>query len=164
MIKKIFAAAALAALAASAQAAQPGSVYAGVDAGLTKGDDMSSKASYGAFLGYNLSQNFALETGYRRLWSGTEQGMDGRIDQFAVSLLGSVPVADNLSLYGRLGYNRLEAKVDAGALGSYKDKTSRALLGVGFKYDVDQHYSLRMEVQRPASGTTNLSLGLGYAF
>ncbi|GAB3398112.1 outer membrane beta-barrel protein [Massilia agilis] len=164
MIKKILAAAALATLAASSQAAGPGTTYAGVDVGAThiKGD--SNQVSYGAFLGYNFNQNFAGEIGVRRLWSDTQDWNEARMDQIAVSAIGSLPVNAATSVYGRVGYNRLNAKVDMGKYGSVSDNTSGLLLGVGVKYDFDSNISGRVELQRPHSDVLNLSAGISYAF
>ena len=120
MFKKIAAASALLIASSAAFAAQPNTFYAGGDVGKTKVDDVSKRdTSVGGFVGYNFHENFAIEAGYRRLadyniYVGTPAigFVDGsaKLDQAHLSLVGSLPVAQNLSLYGRLGANRLEAK------------------------------------------------------
>ena len=106
MLKKIIAAAAFATLASSAFAAQPGTFYAGLDAGSTKVDDLGeSKASYGGFVGYNFHPNFAAEVGARRLGSWG----DVDVNQYQVSLVGTLPLQNNFNVFGRVGYNKLDA-------------------------------------------------------
>jgi OOP family OmpA-OmpF porin len=72
-------------------------------------------------------------------------------------------VAQNLSLYGRLGVNRLEAKVSSAGY-SAKDSTTKALYGVGLNYAFTPAVSARLEVQKPSSDATNLSAGVAFNF
>jgi OOP family OmpA-OmpF porin len=173
MFKKIAAAAALLIASSAAFAAQPNTFYAGVDAGRTKADDFSDRdTSVGGFVGYNFHQNFAIEGGYRRLadfdiYVGAPSigFVDGKakVDQAHLSLVGSLPVAQNLSLYGRLGVNRLEAKVSSAGY-SAKDSTTKSLYGVGLNYAFTPAVSARLEVQKPSSDATNLSAGVAFNF
>lgn len=173
MFKKIAAASALLIASSAAFAAQPNTFYAGADVGKTKVDDVSKRdTSVGGFVGYNFHQNFAVEAGYRRLadydiyvGSPSTAFMEGsaKVDQAHLSLVGSLPVAQNLSLYGRLGVNRLEAKVSSAGF-SAKDSTTKALYGVGLSYAFTPAVSARLEVQKPASDATNLSAGVAFQF
>lgn len=168
MFKKIAAATALVLASSAAFAAQPGTVYAGADVGRTKIDDVSERdTSYGAFVGYNFHQNFAIEAGYRRL-ADVDYRAGGvtanvKADQLALSVVGSLPVAENLSVYGRLGANRLEAKARVANV-SVKDNETKALYGVGLNYAFSPTLSARVEVQKPASDVTNLSAGVAFQF
>ncbi|MBY0241930.1 MAG: outer membrane beta-barrel protein [Burkholderiaceae bacterium] len=164
MIKKIAAAAALAVLATSTFAAEPAGVYAGLDVGSTKLDDLSGrKTSVGGFVGYQFNETFAVEGGYRRLASFTDSGVDVKANQAAVSVIASLPVTAGIKVFGRLGYNRLEAKASAGR-GSFSDSTSSAVYGVGASFDVSPVVAVRAEWQRPSSDSNNLSLGVSYKF
>jgi OOP family OmpA-OmpF porin len=175
MFKKIAAAAALLIASSAALAAQPNTFYAGLDAGRTKVNDISGRdTSVGAFVGYNFHQNFAVEGGLRRLadydikvsgvgGSGSFVGGTARVDQAHLSVVGSLPVGESFSVFGRLGLNRLEAKVSAAGFKD-SDSTTRALYGVGMSYAFTPAVSARVEVQKPASDATNLSAGVSFQF
>jgi hypothetical protein len=159
MFKKIAVAAVLATLAASSFAAAPG-FYAGVDVGSTKVDGLSGdKTSYGILGGYNFNQNVAVEVGYARLAKWNISGTSLNLDQADVSVIGTVPLNNQFSIYGRLGYNNLDASVDG-----YSVATSGVLYGVGVGYNFNNKVSGRLEVQRPASDVTNVRVGVVYAF
>ncbi|MCD2519122.1 outer membrane beta-barrel protein [Massilia sp. G4R7] len=168
MIKHIAAAAALLA-ASSAFAAQPGTLYVGADVGKTKIDDVSGRAtSAGAFIGYNFHQNLAVEAGYRRMgdYDVYAAGAYGEVDLDAasLSLVGTLPLSGGFSLLGRVGYNRLEADAKVRGYGSGKAHDSGAVLGVGVGYAFTPNVSTRLELQRPGSDATNLSVGISYQF
>lgn len=158
MIKQITAAVLLAATSFAASAAEP-SFYVGGDVGSSKPQDASSKTSYGVFGGYTFNENFAVEAGFRRLGHWTEDGFDDKANQLAVSVLGSVPVADQVSVYGRLGYNRISEKINGES-----DHTNKALFGVGVSYAITKEVSARIEWQRPVSHSHNISVGVAYHF
>ncbi|WP_332848517.1 outer membrane beta-barrel protein [Massilia sp. S19_KUP03_FR1] len=164
MFKKIFAAAALAVLASSAFAATPNTFYAGVDAGSTKIDGFGdNKGSYGAFLGYNFHQNFAAEIGARRLGSWTVFGADVDANQYAASIVGTLPLQNNFNVFGRLGYNKVEAKASYNGFTANADD-SGVLYGVGVGYQFTPTISGRIEFQKPSSDSHNLSAGVAFAF
>lgn len=164
MIKKIAAAAALAVLATSSFAAQPSGVYAGLDVGSTKLDGLGDReTSFGGFVGYQFNNHVAVEGGYRRLASFTYWGADVDVNQTAVSVIGSYPVATGVKVFGRIGYNRLEAEASAG-MGRYSDSTSTGLYGIGATFDVTPVVAVRAELQRPSSDSTNFSVGVSYKF
>lgn len=164
MFQKIAAAAALIIASSTAIAVEPGSLYAGVDAGKTKLEGWSDReTSFGAFVGYQFHPSFAAEFGYRRLADTEAFGADVKADQAALSVIGSLPLANNFSLYGRLGYNHIE--VDASYRGfTSSDSVSRVVYGVGLGYAFTPAISARLEVQKPTSDTTNLSAGVVFKF
>jgi OOP family OmpA-OmpF porin len=166
MFKKIAIAATLAMLASSSFAAGP--IYGGADFGSTKIDDVSDRhTSFGGFIGYNFHENFAIEAGYRRLAdfdeviSNTKVGVT--VDQAALSLVGTLPLNSGFNIYGRLGYNRLEAKGSVGNI-SASDTTSGGLYGVGVGYAFTPTVSGRIEVQKPSSDSTNINAGVVIRF
>eukprot|EP01114_Cavostelium_apophysatum_P003716 TRINITY_DN13848_c0_g1_i1.p1 TRINITY_DN13848_c0_g1~~TRINITY_DN13848_c0_g1_i1.p1 ORF type:complete len:169 (-),score=61.43 TRINITY_DN13848_c0_g1_i1:122-628(-) len=168
MFKKLAAATALIIASSAAFAAQPSTFYAGADIGRTKIDDFSNRdTSVGAFVGYNINQNLAVEGSFRRLadfdvrLAGTNVNVRG--DQLAASVIGSLPVGESFSVYGRLGLNRIEVK--AKALGSSADDAeTKALFGLGVSYAFTPAISARVEVQKPASDVTNVSAGVAFQF
>jgi OOP family OmpA-OmpF porin len=161
MFKKIVAAAALAVMAASSFAATPGTLYGGLDVGSTKVDGISGKeTSFGGFVGYNFHQNFALEGGFRRL-AEYDQGLgdDLTVDQTALSVVGTVPLSQGFNVFGRLGYNHLKADSNFG-----DDSDSGVLYGVGLGYNFSPTVAARVEVQKPDSDKTNVSVGVAFQF
>jgi len=168
MFKKIAVAAALVAASSVSFAAAPTPFYAGVDVSSTKVDGYNDdKAGYGAFIGYKLNDNVAVEGGFHRL-ADTHINYDGyragaTVDQLDVSLIGSVPLSNGFSLFGRIGYNRvdMEAKFDGIKL---KDHSNNALYGMGLGYAFTPVVTGRLEVQKPDTGITKLVAGVAYAF
>jgi len=168
MFKKIAAATALLIASTAAFAAQPNTFYAGADIGRTDIDGIRDRAtSYGAFAGYNFHQNFAVEGGYRVLadkdWKSGAVRASGKVDQLSLSVIGSLPVSESFSVYGRLGVNRLETRISLDDVRG-KGSETKALYGVGVSYALTPTVSTRLEVQKPASGATNLSAGVAFRF
>ena len=157
MIKQITAAVLLAATSFAASAAEP--YYIGADVGSSKFDDSTSETSVGVFGGYKFNENFAIEAGYRRLGKWDIEGSDVRAKQLSISAVGSIPVANQVAVYGRLGYNRVEAKWD-----DVKDHENKALYGVGVSYAITKEVTARVEWQRPISDSRNISVGVAYQF
>ncbi len=149
MIKQITAAVLMAAASFAASAAQ-GNFYAGADIGSSKFKHFSSDTSVGVFGGYNFNQNVAVELGYRDLGD-----FGGSVKQTAVSVLGSVPVANHVAVYGRLGFNTLSGS---------GDDVTRGLFGAGVSYEFTKQVTGRIELQRPYNNAHNLSVGLAYNF
>ncbi|WP_426176518.1 porin family protein [Massilia sp. TWR1-2-2] len=168
MLKKIAFAAALAILSTSSFAAENPSVYAGVDVGSTKLDGFSDReTSFGGFIGYQFHQNMAVELGYRSLAdfdtvvSGTKVGV--KLNQTAVSFIGTLPLSSGFNVFGRLGYNHLEAKGSVSGF-SAADSTNGVLYGVGVGYAFNAKIAARVEVQKPSSDSSNVSIGVSYKF
>jgi len=154
MFKKLAIAAALA-VAASSSFAAPTGVYAGLDLGSTKIDDVDdSKTSFGGFLGYGFNQFFSAEVGYRRLgkWD------DVTVNQTQLSVVGSYPIAPQFDIFGRIGYNHLD--ID----NSFDGNRSGGLYGIGVSYTFTPNISARFEVQKPTSDSTNYGVGIVYKF
>ncbi|MBQ5949193.1 outer membrane beta-barrel protein [Massilia sp. ST3] len=164
MFKKIAALAALIVASSSAFAVEPGALYAGVDAGKTKLEGWSDReTSFGAFVGYKFHPNFAAEFNYRRLGDADIGMFNVKVDQAALSVIGTMPLGNNFDLYGRLGYNRVEVDASSGGF-TGTDSTSRAVYGVGLGYAFTPAISGRIEVQKPTSDLTNVSAGVVFKF
>jgi OOP family OmpA-OmpF porin len=159
MIKQIAVAIALAATSFAAAAAEPTPFYVGADLGATKVDHSDNDNSFGIFAGYKFTPNIAVEAGYRKMGEFRVYGVPVDMNQTAISLLASAPVADKLSVYGRLGYNRLEAE----AYG-HKAHDNGSLYGIGVSYAFTKEVAARIEWQRPSSDSQNLSVGVAYSF
>lgn len=168
MFKKIAAATALVIASSAAFAAQPNTVYAGADLGRTKIDGLPGHGtSVGAFVGYNVLPNVALEAGYRRLASitFTAPGFRSDVDlnQLSLSAVGTLPLSNGFSLLGRLGYSSVEAETKVSG-SRIKETDSNAIIGLGVGYAFTPAVSARLEFQKPGSDTQNVSVGLAYQF
>lgn len=119
------------------------------------------------FLGYSFNENFALEGGYFNMgrpasYNGTITAptaatFSGKIEGQGVNLdmVGTLPVANGFSLFGRLGaayfQTKASATATAGNLTGYGNATSNKFVpvyGVGAQYDFTKAIAGRIEVQR----------------
>ncbi|MES2125687.1 MAG: outer membrane beta-barrel protein [Pseudomonadota bacterium] len=164
MFKKIAIAAALAMIASSSFAADVAGVYAGASVGSTKVDGLSGhKTSLIGFVGYQFTDALAAEASYGRVAKYDFYPATVKMNQTALSVVGSVPMGNGFKLFGRLGYNYMEATGSAGSY-SHTESTSKALYGIGVSYAIVQNVSARFEVTKPSSDATNVALGVAYKF
>jgi OmpA-OmpF porin, OOP family len=164
-MKKIVVLSLAALLAGSAMA---GDAYIGVDVANTKVSDLDlSGTGLGVYGGYRMNDSLGFELGYRRLFNETvrEQGINVKLKATALqaSALFFVPVGADTALFARLGVNRLEAKVSIQSF-SEKESETKGLFGLGLDYSFSKSTAMRVEFQRPDSGTNVLSLGVKFSF
>ena len=143
--------------------------------------------AWGLNAGYFLNQNWGLEGGYADFGSfkysmpTTAPGADnvsGKYKAHAWSFagIGRLPLAASWSLYGKLGYERSSAKLDATSstlatapLGGSSDRNG-VLLGAGVTYDINRswygrlgwdHYSRVGNDNNTGSGAMDV-VGIGF--
>jgi OmpA-OmpF porin, OOP family len=167
VFKKIALAATFAILSSTALAAEQASTYwyGGADIGTSKLDDFDErKGGFGVFLGYQFNKHLGVEGTYRRLADFDYGSGTVKADQTGISAIGTLPLNGGFSIYGRLGFNRVELNVRAA--GGYRDGDSdhKALYGAGVAYQFSDDISGRLEVQRPYTDVTNLSAGISFRF
>ena len=183
MKKNIFAAALLASLVSPVMA---GDFYLAGDVGWAKFDLDDDGSSYGksdtSFSlsgGYQFSSNFGVELAYRQLLNGVKLSFEDdfsskiSVKALQVSLIGSLPINDSTSVYGRLGYAHLSSKAswydsDLVKLGSDSGSDNKAFAGVGARYSVTDTVGLRVEYDRYAKWDgavlSALTVGVDYRF
>ncbi len=139
------------------------------------------------FGGYQVNKNFSTEIGYTDLGEATVSGTFGAIN-FSQSAqvkaweflgVGTLPLADRLSAYGKLGFFRwnLTFAGQAAIPGftplffSSTDTGTDLTFGLGLKYDVTKNIGTRLEWQRyrdigtDTAGKTDVDLiSLGVVF
>ncbi|WP_418320241.1 outer membrane beta-barrel protein [Piscinibacter sakaiensis] len=141
-----------------------GSHYKGDSVGRQETDRSSTGAKiYG---GYQLTPNFALETGYADL--GSFKSRAGQLEADAVYLdaVGKLPLTNSVSAIGRVGV--VNGKTDGlGGAG----RGTNPKVGAGLEYAIDSNLSLRGEWERYRLDTNNgkantdmYSMGVRYAF
>ncbi|WP_305824203.1 porin family protein [Massilia brevitalea] len=173
MFKKIAAAAAFLIASSLAFAQQMPQFYVGGDVGSTKVDGASRETGAGVFVGYNFTQNFAIEAGWHRLadadiyYRDLNASVKTKFDQTDVSLIGTLPLSNGFGVYGRLGYNHLKIKASARAGNvtvSASDSEDKVLYGAGLSYTFSPQIVGRLEVQKPHSDITKVAVGVGFNF
>src|SRR6266851_1006842 len=168
--KKVLLAAMLGATVMAAPAASMAQARAdtGWYAGITVGQSDVKNVDCGGFScdtkdtafrilgGYQINRNFAAELGYHDLGKVTfsAPGVNGNIKASAWELvgLGAYPLANQFSVYGKLGAYHAESKSSASisglGSGSLKETNTDLTFGLGVQYDVSRELGVRGEWQR----------------
>ena len=129
--------------------------------------------------GYQINRNFAVELGYVDLGSVTISGPGGTAtfesNAFELVGVGSFPLANAFSLYGKFGFYRADSDLNfnipaLGGRGAASEKNTDITFGVGARYDLSRNVGLRAEWQRYSDvgdGATDvdvMSIGVIYRF
>jgi OOP family OmpA-OmpF porin len=142
-----------------------GQAQADVDcSGTTSCDDKDS--TWKIFAGYQVNRNFSVELGYSDLGAVTASTPSFVLFPFVIPAanvkiestvwelvgIGSLPVAERFSIFGKLGLYRADTDVgiDFGASGSanQSDSNTDLTFGVGLRYDFARNFGVRAEWQR----------------
>jgi OmpA-OmpF porin, OOP family len=112
--------------------------------------------------GYQINRNFAAELGYHNLFD--KSGVKVTAWEFAG--VGLFPLANRVSLLGKLGLARAESKANLGIFGSVKDTSTELLFGIGVQYDVNRNVGIRAQWNRINTDeeVDVLSVGVIYRF
>ncbi|MDB5792573.1 MAG: hypothetical protein JWQ80_2597 [Massilia sp.] len=165
MFRKFAVAAAVVIASSSAFAAEAPAVYAGLNVSSSELDGFDGKENgFGGFVGYKIDQNFAIEGGYHSLADGEEDGTRVRFTQTEISAIGTLPLSNGFSVYGRLGYNDLKAKVSGGGESVTVGIDDGVVYGAGLGYAFSPVVSGRVEVQKPHSDLTKITAGVVFNF
>ena len=146
-----------------------------IDSGSVDGKDTGWKI----FGGYMFNRNFGLEVAYVNLgevsYSGTFGGFPvtgGKVEVsgFNVAALGSLPINEQLSVFGKLGLFMWEAEASDTTGGvPFSDKIDGTDLafGVGVGYNFTRNFAVRAEwemFQTDDADATMLSVGAVFRF
>lgn len=124
------------------------------------------------FAGFKFSPNFALEVGYGDLgeydWkddAGEKLKME--FTAFYATLVGWVPVSDQVKLFGRLGYAYWSADIDykePGFSSSGDNDDFDPVVGLGFEYQPNKQIGIRFEWEQfqNVGDETSTSFGPGF--
>lgn len=115
-------------------------------------------------LGYSFSENFGVELGYTSFGTLVDSGdSTARISQDAraitASALGSIPLNEWFSLYGRagLGWYKTDGSGTIQGLPVDDNDGTTPYFGIGGKFTFSDRFALRVEFQR----FTNISSNIG---
>lgn len=107
-----------------------------------------------AFLGYQFHRNFAAEAAYVDLGKATASGLfsaEGKSNGFDVAAVGIAPIADRVSLFGKIGIYRLDTKISGSVTGlsiTESQSNSDLTFGGGAQLALTQALAVRGEWQR----------------
>jgi len=169
----VAAAAALAALTAAPAWSQDAGFYLGASIGQSRAKEFCDDSggfscddkdtAWKIFAGYQFNRHLAVEGGYTDLGevgaSGVLSGVSvrGKIEATAFELVGvgSIPVADRFSLYGKLGVYYAETERNlTGTLGAVtvtdndSEKNTDLTFAFGARFDVTRNLGIRAQWQR----------------
>ena len=186
-------------LAPQAAFAQDKGFYMGIGLGQSKAKDwcgdLASDGFTGScddtatgkkiFLGYQYNKNFAIEGAYVDLGKakasetvlGVPVSAYAKAKTWQLVAVGTLPLANNFSLFGKAGLHNWDLDVGASALGlsdKVSDKGTDFTFGFGAGYEITKNLGLRLEWERfrhvgeeDTTGKSNvdlLSVGLRYRF
>jgi OOP family OmpA-OmpF porin len=104
------------------------------------------------FGGYQFNRNFSGEFGYTDLGEVKASGPGGsaqiKANAWELSAIGAWPLAQQFSIYGRLGGARAETKLSSSSGQSGKKSAINLTFGAGAQYDFTRNLGLRAEWQR----------------
>ena len=179
-------------LASAAAAAQDAGFYIGVHIGQAMYretcDDFTGPglscddkdSAWKVLGGYQFNKHFAAEIGYVDLGTLTARGPGGTltadVSAFELVAVGSLPVADRFSVYGKLGLYRGEVDGNVNTVlvtGSASETNTDVTFGFGARFDFSKQLGARIEWQRypsvggPDTGEDDvdlISIGLLFRF
>lgn len=153
--------------------------------GVTVSGGNANKTSVKVYGGFQFTPTWGLEAQYTDLGSrnltaslgGAVVGTGSlKANQFSIAGTGTLPLASNFSLFGKLGLSANRGSVSGfGGPTSSANKTD-LLLGVGVSYSITPKMAVRLEyedfgkfskdggVNGGAIRANNMSIGLQYAF
>jgi OOP family OmpA-OmpF porin len=102
--------------------------------------------------GYQFNRNLAVELGYANLGevSASGFGVSATVEATAFDLVavGSFPVVDKLSVYGKLGLFRADFEGRSSVGATLDESENGFTFGIGLRYDVMRNLGVRAEWQR----------------
>ena len=153
-----------------AASAQAEGWYVGADAGRSStgtiypGLNMTKSKSTvgGAFLGYQFNQNWGVEGFYSGAGKFSAVGgattVTGKTDVYGLDLVGTLPLADAFSLYGRLGYANAKTSASSSPAGYSGSNRSAATYGLGGEYDLTPQIGVRLGCDRYGAAVSNVGV------
>jgi OmpA-OmpF porin, OOP family len=139
LVSVVGAAAMIASAGALAQATVP-AFYVGAEVGSVDVDTADEDIGIKLIGGYQFHRNIAAEFGYGMLYD--KGGVE--ITSLEITALGIFPINPQFSLYGKLGFARLEADCGSGSCGDDNDLT----FGLGVQWDASRNLGVRAGWQR----------------
>jgi OOP family OmpA-OmpF porin len=144
--------------------------YVGGHIGQSDIDELNEKdTSFKVLGGYQINKNFAVEAGYIDFGKVSSGPVNVKANALELVGVGSLPITNQFSVYGKLGFARGEVKASS-PLGSATEDSVEVTYGAGVQYDVSRNLGIRGEWQKypdlgdGASDVSVLSIGVIYRF
>jgi OmpA-OmpF porin, OOP family len=168
MMKKIATALLLSSVIAAPAFAADEGFYAGLSLGRSSlstpsGTVLTKKRDtvYGFLAGYQFNQNWGVEAQYGGAGKFATTTFSGKADTFSVAAIGTLPMSDSVSLYGKLGYANTKSKVSGT---TYTGATrGAATYGLGVQYNATPAVGIRFGWDRYGA-TINDAAGAKHNF
>jgi OOP family OmpA-OmpF porin len=110
-----------------------------------------SDTAWRIFGGYRIDPNFSVELGYQDLGQvrATGFGVNGDVtaNVWELDVVGTLPLKNRFSVYGKLGGYRGETELRSNAGFSGSDTNTDFTFGVGGRYDYSPQVAFRAEYQ-----------------
>jgi OOP family OmpA-OmpF porin len=140
------------AFSADASSAADQGFYAGVTVGSsstnnTIGAQTLTKTNggvYGGLLGYQLNKNFAVEAQYTGASKFEYAPVTGKSDAFSLTAVGIIPLSNEFSMYGKLGFASTRSSLTNNTALSTGANRSAATYGIGAQYNVTPAIGVRL--------------------
>jgi opacity protein-like surface antigen len=148
---------------------QPGA-YVGLNLGRanisSKYVESSTDTSVGLAIGYQATPNFGMEVFARTLNFDILHGLftaPGYYpdDHYGVALLGTAPINEQFSVYGRVGIGRTKMQSTRVSLANYNETDPS--IGIGASYALNRQWSVNLEASRLTKTDVNL-ISAGFRF
>lgn len=110
-----------------------------------KVETSSRPRTYRVFGGYELTDNFAIEAGYKT-FGRFEFGIPATVDVSALQLAarGNMKLGESWSLFAKAGVSRIRVEQEGVSMGDLSD--TRPLLGIGAGYALTKNIGLELEL------------------
>lgn len=175
-MKKILVAALLSAVVATPAFAAPNGADAGVYGGFTVGqskadaplgyvstDDKDTGGS--VFIGYQYTKNWGVEAFYANMGKQVVQNAGATVigtgdsDAYGINVVGTAPLNESFSLYGKLGYARTQTNFSSTANTIIGNDRSGVTGGLGGIYNIDKKVGIRFgwDTYELSAGSTGVA-------
>jgi opacity protein-like surface antigen len=134
-----------------------------VGGSLGQNDDLDDAMAWKISAGYQITRNLAVELGYSSL--GEKDVLGVTVEGNAWELIGlyKFPIANQFSIYGLLGFARIEAEAVVPTIGKVSDTSTELTYGLGVQYDFSPKLGVRAQYQ-DYDGSAVISAGIVYKF
>lgn len=143
-----------AAIATPAFAANPNTVYVAIDYGTWSMTNAGVLPNPGALTfsgGYHFTRNVGVEVGLALIGDSTVLYPGGQTNysQSAVkaAVVGTLPVAPQLDLFGKLGFDAISGTYTDTLNGSSSASTTNLMYGIGAQFNIDNHMGVRVQYE-----------------
>jgi OOP family OmpA-OmpF porin len=151
---------------AMAQKTQDTGWYVGADFLNTDIDGLDDDTGWRILGGYQINRTFAAELGYSSLFDKSVSGVNVEATAFELVGLARMPLGNNFSIFGKLGFAMWETEANVPFFGRVKDDGTDLTFGVGAQFDVSRNFGIRGQWQRydVDEDADVLSIGVVYRF